>query len=86
MLSSPLTKAPACKRTGAAGVYKMEQVCRRCLVLIPRLWSASLVQDCRYPFRPVIDQEACRGIQGSPAMASRRASRGWMPWLRAVPR
>jgi hypothetical protein len=39
-----------------------------------------------YPFRPVIDQEVCGGIQGSPARASRRASRGWIPWLRAVPR
>jgi hypothetical protein len=39
-----------------------------------------------YPFRAVIDQEVCGGIQGSPVMASRRASRGWMPWLRAVPR
>jgi membrane protein len=43
-------------------------------------------QAAAYPFRPVIDQEVCGGIQGSPAMASRRASRGWMPWLRAVPR
>jgi hypothetical protein len=39
-----------------------------------------------YPFRPVIDQEVCGAIQGFPARASRRASRGWMPWLRAVPR
>jgi RNA-directed DNA polymerase len=50
-----------------------------------------LVDECArgrrwYPFRPVIDQEVCGGIQGFPAMASRRASRGWMPWLRAVPR
>jgi hypothetical protein len=33
----------------------------------------------KYPFRPVIDQEVCGGIHGSPAMAPRRASRGWMP-------
>ena len=39
-----------------------------------------------YPFRPGVDQEVSGGIQGLPAMASRRASRGWMPWLRAVPR
>ena len=49
-------------------------------------WQLSVKQIELYPFRPVIDQEACGGIQGFPAMASRRASRGWMPWLRAVPR
>lgn len=43
-------------------------------------------QFTAYPFRPVIDQVVCGGIQGCPANASRRASSGWMPWLRAVAR
>ena len=50
------------------------------------LQDRRFMQVDAYPFRPVIDQEVCGGIQGFPAMASRRASRGWMPWLRAVPR
>lgn len=40
----------------------------------------------RYPFRPVIDQAGCGGIQGLPIRASRMASRGWMAWWRAVVR
>ena len=39
-----------------------------------------------YPFRPGVGQAVCGGSQGLPARASRSASSGWMPWLRAVPR
>ena len=48
------------------------------------IWAAA--RDSAYPFRPVIDQAVCGGIQWLPARASRRASSGCTPWLRAVAR
>ena len=52
----------------------------------PLVVSAADWHGGTYPFRPVIGQAVCGGSQGLPARASRSASSGWMPWLRAVPR
>ena len=46
--------------------------------------TGSLAQ--MYPFRPVRYQAVCGGVQGLPARASRSASSGCTPWLRAVAR